>query len=171
MENCYENAMMAAEFRKSNEGKRLGGYIELLNKIASGLLNYHEEEICCSEYFIHFEFQCPSNREHVIATYHTWNYAHLGMEEVEQFVIFMAAYELYTFIDEHETCPIASQFKVLIATILDLCIVEFDENIYVVDTRKRAAQERSNILQEEDDKSLAWGCPCNPKRMMKMMNN
>ena len=51
MENYYENAMIAAEFRKSNEGKRLGGYLELLNKIASGLLNYHEEEICCSEYF------------------------------------------------------------------------------------------------------------------------
>ena len=100
MENCYENAMMAAEFRKSNEGKRLGEYIELLNKIASVLLNYHKEETCCSEYFRHFKFQCPSNIEHVIATYHTWNYAHLGMEEVEQFVTFMAAYELYTFIDE-----------------------------------------------------------------------
>ena len=163
MEKLYENAMIAAEFRKSNEGKRLGGYIELLNKIASGLLNYQEEEIFCSKYFRHFEFQCPSNKEHVIATYHTWNYAHLGMEEVEQFVIFMAAYELYTFIDEHETCPIASQFKVLIATILDLCIVEFNENIYVVDTRKRAAQESSNILQEEDDKSLSLGMPMQPQ--------
>ena len=85
------------------------------------------------------------------------------MEEVEQFVIFMAAYELYTFIDEHDTCPIASQFKVLIATILDLCIVEFNENIYVVDTRKRAAQESSNILQEEDDKSLSLGMPMQPQ--------
>jgi hypothetical protein len=163
MENCYENTMMAAEFRKSNEGKRLGEYIELLNKIASVLLNYHKEETCCSEYFRHFEFQCPSNREHVIATYHTWNYAHLGMEEVEQFVIFMAAYELYTFIDEHETCPIASQFKVFIANILDLCILEFNENIYVVDTRKRAAKESSNILQEEDDKSLSLGMPVQPQ--------
>ena len=111
MENYYENALKAAEFRQSKEGKRLGGYIELLNKIASTLLNFHEEEICCSEYCRHFEFQCPSNKEPVIATYHTWNYAHLGMEEVEKFVIFMAAYELYTFIDKHETCPIASQFK------------------------------------------------------------
>ena len=146
MENYYENAMIAAEFRKSNEGKRLGGYIELLNKIASVLLNYHEEETCCSEYFRHFEFQCPSNREHVIATYHTWNYAHLGMEEVEQFVIFMAAYELYTFIDEHETCPIASHYKVFIANLLEICIREFDENIYVVDTRKRFAQGSTDVL-------------------------
>ena len=115
MENYYENALKAAEFRQSEEGKRLGGYIELLNEIARTLLNFHKEETCCSEYSRHFEFQCPSNKdEPVIATYHTGNYAHLGMEEVEQFVVFLAAYELYTFIEEHETCPIASQFKFLL---------------------------------------------------------
>ena len=48
MENYYKNAMIAAEFRKSKEGKRLGGYIELQNKIANELLNFYEEEICCS---------------------------------------------------------------------------------------------------------------------------
>ena len=73
MENYYENAMIAMEFRKSKEGKRLGSHLEFLNKIASGLLDYHEEETCCSKYFRYFEFQCPSNKEHVIATYHTWN--------------------------------------------------------------------------------------------------
>ena len=115
MEYYYKNAMIASEFRQSKEGKRLGGYIELLNKIASALLNFYEEGFCCSEYYRHFEFQCPSNKdEPVIATFHTWNYAHLGMKEVEQFVIFMAAYELYTFIDEHETFPIASQFEFFI---------------------------------------------------------
>ena len=87
MENYYKNAKIAAQFRKSYEGKRLGGFIELLNEIASRLLNYHKEETCCSEYNRHFEFQCPSNKdEPVIATYHTENYAHLGMKEVEQFV-------------------------------------------------------------------------------------
>ena len=147
MENYYKNAMTAAEFRQTEEGKRLGGYIELLNKIANDLLNFYEEEICCSEYYRHFEFQCPSNKvEPVIATYHTGNYAHLGMAEVEQFVIFMGAYELNTFIDEHETCPIASQSKNMIAIILNICIDEFDENIYVDDTRKRFAQGISNVL-------------------------
>ena len=68
------------------------------------------------------------------------------MEEVDQFVIFMATYELYTFIEEHETCPIASKFKVFITNLLNLCINEFDENIYVVDTRKRAAQEKPKMV-------------------------
>ena len=39
--------------------------------------------------------------------------------------------------------------------LLELCTLEFDENIYVVDTRKRAAQESSNILQEEDDENIS----------------
>ena len=77
------------------------------------------------------------------------------MEEVEQFVIFMGAYELNTFIDEHETCPIASECKVTITNLLNKCIDEFDENIYVVDTRKRYAQGISNVLQEEDDENMS----------------
>ena len=92
MENYYKNAMKVAWFRKTGEGRRLRLYMEVLNTIASGLLNYQKEEICCSEYFRHFEFQCPCNKdEPVIATYHTGNYAHLGMEEVERFIVFMAA--------------------------------------------------------------------------------
>ena len=115
MENCYKNAWIAARFRESDEGRRLRLYMGLLNTIASGLLNDHKEETCCSEYSRHFEFQCPSKKdEPVIATYHTGSYAPLGMEEVEQFILFMGAYELYTFIDEHETCPIASKWKVTI---------------------------------------------------------
>ena len=89
----------------------------------------------------------------------------------------MGAYELYTFIDEHETCPIASHYKVFIANLLEICIREFYENIYVVDTRKRYAQGISNVLQEEDDenmsleeevceeddKSLSLGMPIQPQ--------
>ena len=93
MENCHKNVMIAAEFRKSNEGERLETIMRYLNEIASKLLNCHKEETCCSEHSRHFEFQCPSNKdEPVIATLHTWNYAHLGMKEVEQFFIFMTCY-------------------------------------------------------------------------------
>src|SRR4051794_22495641 len=99
--------MVAIEFRKTKEGKRLEAFLDILNRISIVLLEYHEEENCCSENSSrHFKFECPSNEEHVIATYYIWNYDHLGMEEVEEFFIFMAAYELYTFIDEHESFPI-----------------------------------------------------------------
>jgi hypothetical protein len=46
---------------------------------------------------------------------------------------------------------------------LAVSLIEFDENIYVVDTRMRAAQESTNILQEEDDESLSLGMPMSPQ--------
>jgi len=85
------------------------------------------------------------------------------MKQVEQFVTFMAAYELETFIDEnYETRVVASKFKSVITLIINYCITNFMDNIYVVDFNKRgtAAQESTNILQEEeDDKSISLGMP------------
>jgi hypothetical protein len=45
------------------------------------------------------------SKEYIVASYHRCDYVHLGMEQVEQSVTFMAAFELETFIYEHETCP------------------------------------------------------------------
>ena len=58
--------MIAPEFKQTEEGKRLGVYIETLNEIARTLLNFHKEETCCSEYSRHFEFQCPSNKDELL---------------------------------------------------------------------------------------------------------
>ena len=60
MENYYKNAREIALFRKMHEGRRLEMYMWLLDMAARKLLNCHKEETCCSEYSIHFEFQCPS---------------------------------------------------------------------------------------------------------------
>ena len=43
MENYYKNAMIAAEFRESYEGKRLETIMRCLNEIASKMLNFHKE--------------------------------------------------------------------------------------------------------------------------------
>ena len=83
------------------------------------------------------------------------------MEQVEQFVIYMAASELDTFICEHETCPVASKFKSSIIGILNYCKTNYIENIYVVEFKERgtAAQERTNILQGEDDEIISLEMP------------
>ena len=101
------------------------------------------------------------HKEYAIASYHRGDYAHLEMEQVEQFVTFMAAFELETFIDEnYETSVVASKFKSVITLIINYCITNFMDNIYAVDFNKRgtAAQENTNILQE-DDESISLGMP------------
>ena len=50
----------------------------------------------------------------------------------------MAAYELETFIDKnYETSAVASKFKSAITLIINYCITNFMDNIYVVDYNKR----------------------------------
>jgi hypothetical protein len=78
---------------KSQEGKYLNELLRSLEHIAKDLLA--EYDISCSFcYGEPFEFQCKSHEEHVIASFHTYNYAPQGIKEVEQFVILKAAYEL-----------------------------------------------------------------------------
>jgi hypothetical protein len=76
------------------------------------------------------------------------------MEQVEQFVSFMAAIELETFIYEHEDCPVASKFINVITNILQYCITNFMDNIYVVDYNKRvmAACESTSLLNKKKTK-------------------
>jgi hypothetical protein len=94
-----------------------------LNCIAIELLDYYDDINCCSKQnFRHFEFQYRSHEEHVVASYHRCYYAHLGMEKVEQFVTFMAACELETFVYEHEDCHVASKFINALTNILRYCI-------------------------------------------------
>ena len=54
--------------------------------------------------------------------YHCYNYAYLGDEQVEQFVIFMGASEIESFMAKYyETCIACSDLKVYVSTILDHC--------------------------------------------------
>ena len=73
--------------------------------------------------------------------------------------------------------PYRFSIWIFIDPLLELCTLEFDENIYVVDTRKRFAQGSTDVLQEEDDenisleeevceeddKSLSLGMPMQPQ--------
>jgi hypothetical protein len=74
------------------------------------------------------------------------------MKQVAQFVTFMAAYELKTFIYKYETCLVASKFINTITNILEY-LTNFIDNVYVVDYNKRgmAAQESTSLLHEEEN--------------------
>jgi hypothetical protein len=63
----------------------------------------------------------------------------------------MASCELETLIYEHEDCPLASKFIIVITNILEYCITNFMDNVYVVEYNKRvmAARESTSLLHEE----------------------
>jgi beta-glucanase (GH16 family) len=110
--------------------------------------------------------------KHTIAYYHTYSYVH-GMEEVEQFVCFMAGYELKTFLDEVYESGVTHDCEFDVTIILNHCIDDFSDNIYVVDYNKRVnvSQESNNILQEEDDESISMGMSMHPQEEDKKDKN
>jgi hypothetical protein len=134
----YINAyMIAKEFRESKEGIILEGFMTKINYIAKELLLHHDTTCCSEQKDKHFEFQCRFHEECVIASYHTGDYAHLGMEQAEEFVTSLASVELQAFIDENRTCPIANRFEREITFILQYCKMNFSQNIYVVDYNEK----------------------------------
>jgi hypothetical protein len=164
----YMNAfMIAKEFRESKEGIIIEGFVIEINYIAKELLLHHDTTCCSEQKDKHFEFQCRFHEECVIASYHTGDYAHLGMEQVEEFVTFLASVELQSFIDENRTCPIANRFEREITFILEYCKMNFSQNIYVVDynekPRGKLARESTDVLQVEEDKDLSLGIPVQPQ--------
>jgi hypothetical protein len=140
-----------------------------INYIAKELLLHHDTTCCSEQKDKHFEFQCRFHEECVIASYHTGDYAHLGMEQVEEFVTFLACVELQSFIDENRTCPIANRFEREITFILEYCKMNFSQNIYVVDynekLRGKLAQKSTDVLQVEEDKDLSLGMPVQPQEI------
>ena len=89
------------------------------------------------------------HEEYVIASYNRGDYAHLGMKQVEQFVTFVAAFELKRFISENiETSAIARKVDMGITLMLNHCTNNFSENIYDVDFNEGciAARESTNVL-------------------------
>ena len=126
---------IAKKHRESHEGKQLEHWLKKLNSTANELLEDDCDITCCSKkYDRHFGFQCMFHEEYVIASYNRGDYAHLGMKQVEQFVTFVAAYELKRFISKNiETSAIAQKVDMGITLMLNHCTNNFSENIYVVD--------------------------------------
>jgi hypothetical protein len=160
---------IAKKYRESKDGMVLEGFMIEINYIAKELLLHHDITCCSEQKDKHFEFQCRFHEECVIASYHTGDYAHLGMELVEEFVTFLAYVELQAFIDENRTCPIANRFEREVTFILEYCKMNFSQNIYVVDynekLRDKLAWERTDVLQVEEDKDLSLGMPMQPQEI------
>jgi hypothetical protein len=166
----YFNASkIAKKYRESKEGIILEGLMTEIKYIAKELLLHHDITCCSEQKDKHFEFQCRFHEECVIASYHTGDYAHLGMEQVEEFVTFLAYVKLQAFIDENRTCPTANRFEREITFILEYCKMNFSRNIYVVDynekLRGKLGRERTNVLQVEEDKDLSLGMPVQPQEI------
>src|SRR4051812_35267768 len=146
------------KYRESYEGKVIRSLIKKLDPIAKILLKRHDINCCSRMDNEHLKFQCCFSKEVLIANYHWNNYIHLGFKEVEQFVLFMGASEIESFMSEnYETCVACHDLKYYVASILDHCIENCSNNFYIIDYKERlnCAQECILHLQEPVEEEVA----------------
>jgi hypothetical protein len=80
------------------------------------------------------------------------------IEQVEKYIAYIGAHELDSLIKEKfETSHEARVMKEHLDAILQICINEFSDNVYVIKYKERiiAAMESTNILHEEYDQSIS----------------
>ena len=146
------------KYRESYKGKVMRGVLQKLDLIAKILLKHHDIN-CCSEHDTkHLKFQCGFSKEVLIANYHWNNYIHLGFEEVVQFVLFMGASKIESFMSKnYETCAACNKLKDMVSSILDYSIENFSNNCYIIDYKERLghAQECIHNLQEPVEEEIA----------------
>jgi hypothetical protein len=78
------------------------------------------------------------------------------VEQVEKYIAYIGAHELDSLINEKfETSHEARVMKGHLVIILQICIIEFSDNSYVIKYKERTlvAMESTNILQEGDDET------------------
>jgi hypothetical protein len=111
MENAikHDDLILLLKHIISQEGKYMNNLLRSLEHFAKDLLAHYDRSywFCQGK---HFDYQCRSHVEHVVASFYTYNYVPLGIKEVEQYVIFKGAYELKLFIAKiYETSGVANK--------------------------------------------------------------
>ena len=146
------------KYRESYKGKVMRGVFVKLNAINKILIKRHDLNCCSKQDTKHLKFQCGFSKEVLIMNYHWNNYIDLGFEEVEQFVLFMGASEIESFMSKnYETCVACKNLTDFVSSILDYCIENFSNNCYIIDYKQRLidAQECIHNLQEPVEEEIA----------------
>ena len=126
------------KYRESKKGEVMSVVLERLNAIAKILLKRHDINCCSKQDTKHLKFQCGFSEDVLIVNYHWNNYIHLGFEEVEQFVLFMGASEIESFMSKnYESCVVCNNLKDMVSSILDYCLEYFSNNSYIIDYKER----------------------------------
>src|ERR1051325_3836483 len=102
------------EHRLSQEGIHLWKQIHQLYEYARNLcskynISFCRDESCCFMRNKHLAFQCEYNDDETLASYAKGNYDFYDAEQIEEFVIFKAAYEITSFLKNIDDTPYKSE--------------------------------------------------------------
>ena len=116
----------------SQKGKYLWGQINTLNGFARNLCSTYDESwcfnesICCGRHK-HLPFQCDYNDNETLAAYVKGNYDLDNLEQIEEFVAFMWAYEIAALLKNRDDAPYKTEYF----SILGYCLEYYNDNHYI----------------------------------------
>src|SRR3954470_13708949 len=146
------------EYRLSQKGIHLWRLIHQSYEYAKNLCSIYNislcmDESCCFMRHKHLAFQCEYNEDEIVASYAKRNYDFYDAEQIEEFVAFMGAYEISSFLENIDDAPYKSERL----AILLYCLENYNENYYITDYLERISppKEENNVLQDSMEEEIA----------------
>ena len=137
------------DYRLTQKGKLLWDQIYMLYWYARQLCLRYDYTCCSRMKAPHLPFLCKFNDNETLASYARGIYDYYDVEQIEEFVAFMGAYEIESFFKTCENLDDAVYRSENFA-ILKYCYenYEYNSDIDAFIEKVSAVQEETNILQE-----------------------
>ena len=135
------------DYRLTQKGKLLCDRIYMLHWYAQDLWLKYDYTCCSRMNAPHLPFSCKFNDNKTLASYANGMYDYYDVEQIEEFVAFMGAYEIESMFKEFEDFD-DSDYRPENLAILKYCYenYEFNSDIYDFIERVSAIPEETNIL-------------------------
>ena len=139
------------EHHRSEKGKRLSVQVIKLENFATDLCSTYDESWCLNESRCwrkgkHLPFQCDCNENETLASYARGYYDFDKLEQIEEFFVFMGAYEITALLKNRDEAPYKSDTFAL----LGYCLEYYNDNPYIAEflEERHPRKEETVVLQE-----------------------
>ena len=143
------------DYRLTQKGKLLWDQIYMLKWYARQLCLRYDYTCCSRMKSPHLPFSCKFNDNETLASYARGIYDYYDVEQIEEFVAFMGAYEIESMFKEYKNLYDAVYRPENLA-ILKYCYenYEYNSDIDAFIEKVSAVPEETNILQESMEEEL-----------------
>ena len=137
------------DYRLTQKGKLLWDQIYILKWYARQVCLSYDYTCCSRMKAPHLPFSCKFNDNKTLASYANGIYDYYDVEQIEEFVAFMGAYEIESMFKEFEDFD-AAAYRPENLAILKYCYenYEYNSDINAHIEKVSAVQEETTILQE-----------------------
>ena len=131
----------------SEKGKHLSLQVIKLHNFATDLCSTYDESCCfnesrCCRKHKHIPFQCDYNDNETLASYARGYYDFDKLEQIEEFFVFMGAYEIAAALKNRDEAPYKSDTFAM----LGYCLEYYNDNPYITKFLEKRHPDRKSVV-------------------------